>query len=114
MKITMARTLNENPSQLKLDAKDAMAAMKPTTSGQETHPWEGADPCQFCVLSEDQPAYELARETCGEGMDRCGPEFTFAFHFWKFDDLNNPISAQSAAEAIAYADIILISMQTQK
>ena len=107
----MARTLNENSTELITKATDETAVVRRMVSGPETHSFEGASPCQFCVLSEDQPAYELAIETCNAVMGRCGAEFTFAFHFWKFNDLTSPASAQSAAEAVADADIILFSMR---
>jgi hypothetical protein len=110
-RIAMARTLNENSTELITKATDETAVVRRMVSGPETHSFEGASPCQFCVLFEDQTAYELALETCNAVMDRCGAEFTFAFHFWDFNDLNSPASAQSAAEAVTDADIILFSMK---
>ena len=107
----MARTLNENSTKLITKASDEMAEVRRIVSGQEMHSCEGAHPCQFCILFEDQTAYELALETCNAVMGRCGAECTFAFHFWDFNDLNSPASAHSAAEAVADADIILFSMR---
>ena len=37
-------------------------------------------------------------------------ELAFAFSFWKFKDLDNPVSAHWAAEAVARADVILFSL----
>jgi hypothetical protein len=85
--------------------------MSATMSVQEALPLEGADPCQFVVLSEDTVAHDSAMEVCGGVMARFEAELAFAFSFWEFKDLANPASAHWAAEAVARADIILFSLQ---
>jgi len=81
-------------------------------SVQETLPLEGANPCQFAVLAEDPVAHESAMEICGGVLARFDAELAFAFSFWKFKDLSDPASAHWAAEAVARADILLVSMQS--
>ena len=80
-------------------------------SVQETLPLEGADPCQFVVLAEDSVAHESAMEICSGMLARFDAELAFAFSFWKFKDLTEPVSAHWAAEAVARADVILVSLQ---
>jgi len=80
-------------------------------SVQETLPLEGADPCQFVVLSEDSAAHESAMEVCGGVVARFDSELAFAFSFWRFKDLRDPATAHWAAEAVARADILLFSLQ---
>ena len=81
------------------------------TSVQEILPLEGADPCQFVVLSEDAAAHESAMVKCGGVLTRFDAELAFSFSFWRFKDLSGPASAHWAAEAVARADIILFSLQ---
>jgi hypothetical protein len=84
--------------------------MSTATLVQETLSLEGANPCQFLVLYEDAVAHDLAMEVCGGVMARFEAELAFAFSFWKVKDLNDPVSAHWAAEAVARADIILFSL----
>jgi hypothetical protein len=85
-------------------------SMSEATSVQETLPLEGANPCQFLVLYEDAVAHDLAMEICGGVMARFEAELAFAFSFWKVKDLNDPVLAHWAMEAVARADIILFSL----
>ena len=84
--------------------------MSTATLVQETLSLEGANPCQFLVLYEDAVAHDLAMEVCGGVMARFEDELEFAFSFWKVKDLNDPVSAHWAAEAVARADIILFCL----
>jgi hypothetical protein len=84
--------------------------MSTATLVQETLSLEGTNPCHFLVLYEDAVAHDLAMEVCGGVMARFGAELAFAFSFWKVKDLNDPVSAHWAAEAVARADIILFSL----
>jgi hypothetical protein len=84
--------------------------MSGTTLVQETLSLEGADPCQILVLYEDAVAQDVAMEVCGRLLARFEAELAFAFSFWKFKDLDNPVSAHWAAEAVARADIMLFSL----
>ncbi|MGA2179975.1 MAG: hypothetical protein ABSH15_10390 [Verrucomicrobiota bacterium] len=84
--------------------------MSTATLVQETLSLEGSNPCQFLVLYEDAAAHDLAMEVCGGVMARFDVELAFAFSFWKVKDLNDPVSAHWAAEAVARADIILFSL----
>jgi hypothetical protein len=84
--------------------------MSGTTLVQETLSLEGADPCQILVLYEDAVAQDVAMEVCGRLLARFEAELAFAFSFWKFKDLDNPVSARWAAEAVARADIMLFSL----
>jgi hypothetical protein len=77
---------------------------------QETLSLEGADPCQILVLYEDAVAHDVAMEVCGRVLARFEAELAFAFSFWKFKDLDNPVLAHWAAEAVARADVILFSL----
>src|SRR5208282_1900861 len=80
------------------------------TLTHETLSLEGANSCQFLVLYENAAAHDLAMEVCGGVMARFEPELTFAFSFWKIQDLSDPKSARWAAAAVARADIILFSL----
>ena len=84
--------------------------MSAATSLQETLPLEGASPCHFLVMYEDAVADDLAMEVLGGVMARFAAELAFAFSFWKVKDLNDPASAHWAAEAVARADIMLLSL----
>ena len=79
-------------------------------SVQETLPLEGASSCHILVLYEDAAAHDLAMEVCGGVMARFEAELAFKFSFWKFKDLEDPISAHWATEAVARADIMLFSL----
>ena len=85
-------------------------SMSETTLVQETLSLEGADPCQILVLYEDAVAHDVAMEVCGRVLARFEAELTFAFSFWKFKDLDNPVLAHWAAEAVARADVVLFSL----
>jgi hypothetical protein len=85
--------------------------MSGTTLAQETLSLESAGACQFLVLYEDAVARDVAMKVCGRLLARFEAELAFAFSFWKFKDLDDPISAHWAAEAVARADVILFSMQ---
>ena len=74
---------------------------------------EGANPCHFLVVYEDAAAHDLAMEVCGGVMSCFEAELAFAFSFWKVNDLQDPILAHWAAEAVARADIILFSLPGQ-
>ena len=84
--------------------------MSETTLVQETLSLEGADPCQILVLYEDAVAHDVAMEVCGRVLAHFEAELAFAFSFWKFKDLDNPVLAHWAAEAVARADIMLFSL----
>ncbi len=71
---------------------------------------EEANPCHFLVIYEDAAAHDLAMEVCRGVMSRFDADLTFAFNFWKVRDLQDPVLAHWAAEAVAYADIILFSV----
>lgn len=77
---------------------------------QESLSLEGVNPCHFLVMYEDTFAHDIALEVCGRLMARFETELTFTFSFWKFKDLEDPVSAHWAAEAVARADIILFSL----
>ena len=77
---------------------------------QETLSLESAGACQFLVLYEDDGTRDVAMKVCGRLLARFETELAFAFSFWKFKDLDNPVSAHWAAEAVARADVILFSM----
>ena len=85
-------------------------SMNGTTLVQETPSLEGADPCQILVLYEDAVAHDVAMEVCARLLAHFEAELAFALSFWKFKDLDNPVSAHWAAEAVASADIILFSL----
>jgi hypothetical protein len=85
-------------------------SMSAATSLQETLPLEGANPCHILVMYEDATAHDLAMEVCGGVLARFEAELAFAFSFWKVKDLNDPVSAHWAAEAVAHADIMLFSL----
>ena len=84
--------------------------MSGTTLVQETLSLEGADPCQILVLYEDAAAHDVAMEVCGRLLAHFESELAFAFSFWKFKDLDNPVSAHWAAKAVARADVMLFSL----
>ena len=84
--------------------------MSVATSVQETLPLEGANPCHFLVIYEDAAAHDLAMEVCGGVISRFDAELAFAFSFWKVNDLQDPVLAHWAAEAVNRADIILFSL----
>jgi hypothetical protein len=84
--------------------------MSGTTLVQETLSLEGADPCQILVLYEDAMAHDVAMEVCARLLAHFESELAFAFSFWKFKDLDNPVSAHWAAKAVARADIMLFSL----
>lgn len=71
---------------------------------------EEANPCHFLVIYEDAAAHDLAMEVCGGVTSRFDADLTFAFSFWKVRDLQDPVLAHWAAEAVAHADIILFSV----
>ena len=77
---------------------------------QETLSLESVGECQFLVLYEDADARDVAMKVCGRLLARFEAELAFAFSFWKFKDLDNPVSAHWAAEAVARADVMLFSM----
>jgi hypothetical protein len=85
--------------------------MSGTTLAQETLSLESVGECQFLVLYEDADARDVAMKVCGRLLARFDAELAFAFSFWKFKDLDNPVSAHWAAEAVACADVMLFSMQ---
>jgi hypothetical protein len=85
-------------------------SMSAATSVQETLPLEDVNPCHFLVMYEDAAAHDLAMEVCGGVVARFEAELAFDFSFWKVKDLNDPVSARWAAEAVARADIILFSL----
>jgi len=85
--------------------------MSTTTSVQETLPLEGADPCQFVVISEDSITHESAMEVCGGVLSQFDAELAFAFSFWKLKDLGDPAAAHGATKAVARADIVLFSLR---
>ena len=84
--------------------------MSGTTLAQETLSLESAGECQFLVLHEDGVACDVAMKVCGRLLARFDAELAFAFSFWKFKDLDNPVSAHWAAEAVARADVLLFSL----
>ncbi len=84
--------------------------MSGTTLVQETLSLEGADPCQILVLYEDAVAHDVAMEVCERVLAHFEAELAFTFSFWKFSDLDNPVSAHWAAKAVARADVILFCM----
>ncbi len=84
--------------------------MSTATLVQETLSLEEANPCQILVLYEDAVAHDLAMEVCSGVMAHFEVELAFAFSFWKVKDLNDPVTAHWAAEAVARADIILFSL----
>ena len=61
-------------------------------------------------LYEDAVAHDVAMEVCGRVLARFEAELAFAFSFWKFKDLDNPVLAHWAAEAVARADVVLFSL----
>jgi hypothetical protein len=77
---------------------------------QETLSLEGANACHFVVLYEDAVAHDVATEVCGRLLAHFESDLAFAFSFWKFKDLDNPVTAHWAAEAVALADVILLSL----
>jgi len=77
---------------------------------QDTLSLEGTSPCHFLAMCEDANAHAKAMEICGGIMGRFGDELAFAFSFWKFKDLKDPASAHWAVEAVARADILLLSL----
>ena len=91
----------------RLPASLKKMSMSEATSVQETLPLEGANPCHILVMYEDAVAHDLAMEICGGVMARFEAELAFAFSFWKVKDLNDPVLAHWAMEAVARADIIL-------
>ena len=84
--------------------------MSAVTSVQETLPLEGANPCHFLVVYEDAATYDLALDVCGGIKARFAADLAFAFSFWKVKDLDDPVLAHWAAEAVARADVILFSL----
>lgn len=79
-------------------------------SVQETLPLEEVIPCNFLVLYEDAATHGLAMEVCGGVTGQFKTELPFAFSFWKLKDLNDPVSAHWATEAMTRADIMLFSL----
>ena len=77
---------------------------------QEMLPLEVANRCHFLVMCEDAVAHDRAMEVCSGIIARFDVELAFVFSFWKFKDLNDSVSAHSAAQAVARADIILFSL----
>jgi hypothetical protein len=84
--------------------------MSGTTLVQDTFSLEGTDPCQILVLYEDAAAHDVAMEVCGRLLAHFESELAFAFSFWKFKDLDNPVAAHWAAKAVARADVMLFSL----
>ena len=84
--------------------------MSGTTLAQETLYLESAGECQFLVLHEDDVARDVAMKVCGRLLARFEAELAFAFSFWKFKDMDNPVLAHWAAEAVARADLILFPL----
>ena len=78
---------------------------------QETLSLEGADPCQFLVLYEDAAAHDLAMEVCERLLAQLGKDLAFAFSFWTFKELEVPVSAHWAVEAVSRADVILLALR---
>jgi hypothetical protein len=84
--------------------------MSGTTLVQETLSLESTDPCQILVLYEDAVAHDVAMEVCARLLAHFESELAFAFSFWKFKDLDDPVSAHWAAKAVARADVMLFSL----
>ena len=84
--------------------------MSAAISIQETLSPEGANACHFLVVYEDAVAHDLAMEVCSGVVARLETELAFKFSFWKFKDLNDPVSARWVAEAVARADILLFAL----
>jgi hypothetical protein len=84
--------------------------MSGTMLVQETLSLESTDPCQILVLYEDAVAHGVAMEVCARLLAHFESELAFAFSFWKFKDLDDPVSAHWAAKAVARADVMLFSL----
>lgn len=85
--------------------------MSTATSVQETFPRDGANNCHVVVVCENPAAHNLAREVCARLMAHFKTEPSFTFSFWEFRDLEDPVSAHWAADALERADIILLSLR---
>lgn len=65
--------------------------------------------CQIVIVYEDVVAYGRAMETASRLAAQFGDEPAFAFSSWNFHQLSEPAFARQAAEAVADADIVLLS-----
>jgi hypothetical protein len=70
---------------------------------------DSAEVCQTVVLAEDSTAHVSAMELCDRLQKQLGNELQFNFHTCRFKELSDPIRARMTAEAVARADILLIS-----
>lgn len=71
---------------------------------------EGNLPCHILVLYGDTAAYDSAIETCRRVLARFDGELPFAFNCSSFDKLSSPLQARRVGEAVAHADIIIVSL----
>jgi len=78
---------------------------------QETLPLDEVNPCRFVVLSEDATTRESAMRVYNGLLLKFEVELAFGLNFWKLKDLANPFLAHQAAEALARADVLLLSVR---
>ena len=82
-----------------------------TMAAQATLALEEPNPCRLLVLSEDASTHARAMDICNRILSRLDAELDFAVAVWRFSDLENLVSAHRAAEALARADILLLSLR---
>jgi len=70
-----------------------------------------SDACRILVLSEDAPARDNARNVCFRLLTQLENETDLTFSFWLFTDLDHPVSAGCALEALNHADVALFSLR---
>ncbi len=84
--------------------------MSAATLTRPVPPLETILPCHVLVLYGDESAYDCAIEICRRVLTQFDAELPFAFACSSFDKLTNPAHARRVAEAVANADIILVSL----
>ena len=76
----------------------------------QTPSFEAPLPCHILVLYGDTAAYNSAIETCRRVLARFDSELPFAFNCSSFERLSSPLQARRVTEAVANADIIMVSL----
>ena len=84
--------------------------MNTTMSAQETLPLDETNPCRLVLLSEGLATHAAALEVGQRILSRFDAELDFDLGIWTFSDLENLVSAHHAAEALARADILVLSV----
>jgi len=70
------------------------------------------NPCKVTIWYEDASAHARAVEVCEEVAQQVDPQLTIDITGWRLEELDQEAPARDAIQAVANADIVLISTRS--